>query len=110
MGFFSNLFGGDGITITAAEALERYNNGDQLIDVRQKHEWNSGHPRGAKHIPLASLATSTKRLRKNTPVLLICASGMRSKQGARTLRGLGYEAYSVKGGVGAWKQAGGAIQ
>lgn len=110
MGFLGNLFGGGTNTISAEEAVKRFKDGDQLVDVREKREWNNGHPRGAKHIPLGSLQTNTRRLRKNTPVLVICASGVRSKRGAAILNEQGFEAYSVKGGVGAWQRAGGAIQ
>jgi rhodanese-related sulfurtransferase len=36
----------------------------------------------------------------------MCQSGVRSASAARTLTTNGYEAYSLRGGMGAWHQAG----
>ena len=40
------------------------------------------------------------------PVVVLCLSGHRSRPGTRWLRARGYEAYSLQGGVMAWKAAG----
>jgi rhodanese-related sulfurtransferase len=40
------------------------------------------------------------------PVIMLCLSGHRSRPGTRWLRARGIEAYSLKGGILAWKQAG----
>ncbi|MDO5747992.1 MAG: rhodanese-like domain-containing protein [Actinomycetaceae bacterium] len=110
MNFFASLFSGSDNQVSADEAVALYKEGHQLVDVREKSEWNSGHARGAIHIPLGQLENRTNRLHKHTPVLVICASGMRSRTGAKTLRDKGFQAVSVKGGMSAWMRAGGSIE
>lgn len=94
--------------IRADQARTLVSEGAILVDVRESAEWKSGHPRGAIHIPLGRLATSTGRL-KGRPVVLVCASGSRSRAGARQLRSHGINATSLKGGVHAWHAAGGTL-
>jgi rhodanese-related sulfurtransferase len=43
---------------------------------------------------------------KATPVILVCASGMRSKRAVAIAKKLGYEnSHSLAGGMGAWRTA-----
>ena len=46
------------------------------------------------------------RLDPARPVVVLCLSGHRSRPGTRWLRARGYQAYSLQGGVMAWKAAG----
>jgi len=39
-------------------------------------------------------------------VITMCASGVRSASAARLLAAQGYETYSLRGGMAAWRQAG----
>lgn len=110
MNFFASLFSSGDNQVSADEAVKLFKEGHQLVDVREKSEWNSGHVPGALHIPLGRISTASKRLRKNTPVLVICASGSRSRSGANSLKEEGFEALSVKGGMFAWRRAGGAVE
>lgn len=93
-------------TITVVEAKELMSSGATLIDVRTAQEWRSGRAPQAKHVPLDRLQTSTAGIQKTRPVIAMCASGVRSASAARRLAGQGYEAYSLRGGIGAWRQAG----
>ena len=43
-------------------------------------------------------------------MLVICRSGSRSARAVKALRGAGYEAYNVAGGMKAWAEAGQAIE
>lgn len=97
-------------TVAAARALELVRDGAQLVDVRERSEWSSGHAPQAVHMPLGDLGSSARRLRKDRPVVVMCASGMRSRTGARQLRTLGFTATSLTGGIGAWQGAGGAVR
>ncbi|PFG45082.1 rhodanese-related sulfurtransferase [Georgenia soli] len=99
-----------GTTVSAARAVELVRDGASLVDVREKAEWRSGHAPQAVHIPLADLDKAPRRLVKDQPVVVMCASGMRSRTGAKHLRSLGYDATSVSGGIGAWQRAGGAVR
>ena len=78
-----------------------------LIDVREPHEWRSGHARGARHIPLAQLSASLDQLPRDAPVYLICATGNRSRTAAAFLLKNGFSRpVNVRGGTAAWHRAG----
>ncbi len=91
-------------TVTVAEAKSRLRGGATLIDVRSRSEWNGGHAREARHIPLDALESKLGSLPKSTPVVAICASGMRSASAARILAANGFEASTVRGGMAAWNR------
>ncbi|MCQ6271909.1 rhodanese-like domain-containing protein [Pseudarthrobacter sp. R1] len=93
-------------TITVAEAKDLLASGATLIDVRSAQEWRSGRAPQAKHVPLDRLQTSTAGIQKARPVIAMCQSGVRSASAARILAAQGYESYSLRGGMGAWGQAG----
>lgn len=117
MSFLSSLFGGgtnaDGTTpmnVSAAEAITLVNDGAQLVDVREQHEWRSGHAKRAKHIPLGRISSEAERkLSKNKPVVAVCASGMRSRAAAKQMRAMGFSVANLKGGMAAWRSAGGGM-
>ncbi|WP_346925135.1 rhodanese-like domain-containing protein [uncultured Arthrobacter sp.] len=92
-------------TVSVAEAKELLSSGATLIDVRSAEEWRTGRAVQAKHVPLARLQTSTAGIQKTRPVIAMCASGVRSASAARILASQGYDAYSLRGGMGAWRQA-----
>ena len=96
--------------VSAARAMELVSAGATLVDVRERTEWKSGHAPQAVHVPLGEIDKATRRLPADKPVLTICASGMRSRSAAKHLRGLGYDAASVSGGMAAWQQVGGAVR
>jgi rhodanese-related sulfurtransferase len=93
-------------TISVAQAKELLSSGATLIDVRSAQEWRTGRAPQAKHVPLDRLQTSTAGIQKTCPVISVCASGVRSASAARLLAANGYDAYSVRGGMAAWRQAG----
>ncbi|MEW1810299.1 rhodanese-like domain-containing protein [Pseudarthrobacter phenanthrenivorans] len=93
-------------TISVAQAKELLSSGATLIDVRSAQEWRTGRAPQAKHVPLDRLQASTAGIQKTRPVIAVCASGVRSASAARLLAGKGYDAYSVRGGMAAWRQAG----
>ena len=99
-----------GSKIKAERALEVVRGGATLLDVREGGEWKSGHAPGAIHLPLADIDKAPRRLRQGRPVVVMCASGMRSRTAAKHLRSLGWDAASLSGGVGAWQRAGGEIR
>ena len=93
-------------TVSVAGAKELLASGATLIDVRTTQEWRVGRARHAKHLPLHRLQTSTAGIQKTRPVIDMCQSGVPSASAARLLAGQGYEAYSVRVGMGAWRRAG----
>ncbi len=109
MGFISSLkkvFSKPYTTVTVTETKDLLSKGAVLIDVRSAQEWRSGRAPQAKHLPLDRLQNSTAGINKNKPVIAVCASGVRSASAARLLASQGYQAYSLRGGMGAWRSAG----
>jgi len=110
------LFGGQpadgslGSKIKAERAAELVRGGATLLDVRENDEWKSGHAPGAVHVSLGDIHKAPRRLRQGRPVVVMCASGMRSRTAAKYLRGLGWDAASLTGGIVAWQRAGGEIR
>jgi sulfur-carrier protein adenylyltransferase/sulfurtransferase len=68
-----------------------------LIDVREPYEHEQRHLDGDTLIPLGSLLDHPELV--TGPVVLYCASGVRSNRAARTLSALGREARSLRGGL-----------
>ncbi len=92
-GFLKNLFGG-----TSVDFAELVKNGAQIIDVRTPGEFNGGHIKGAKNIPLQSLGNNLSKINKNKPVITCCASGARSAAAKNILQNSGFtEVYNGGG-------------
>ena len=92
--------------IDAATARQWIENGEAaLVDVREAGEYAARHVPGALHVPLGQLAGATLPTGK---LVLVCASGMRSGRGCATLLPKGHEVFSLRGGISAWVNAGGA--
>jgi phage shock protein E len=73
-------------------------NGAQLIDVRTKGEFQSGHIRGSINIPLQNLQGNISKIKKDKPVITCCASGMRSASAKSILKSNGFtEVYNGGG-------------
>jgi rhodanese-related sulfurtransferase len=78
----------------------------QLVDVRYDDEWRAGHIEGAVHIPEDDLEDRVGELDRSQPVVTVCRAGTRSEDAAEWLRGQGFDADSLDGGMLAWKWAG----
>ncbi len=94
--------------VDTAEAESRLG-GAQFLDVREPEEYQQGAIAGAVHIPRGQLEFSVEsRLPdKGEPVVVYCASGIRSVFAARTLGELGYsQVASMAGGFNRWKDDG----
>lgn len=79
-----------------------------VVDVCSDAEFAAGHVVGAKHVPLETLEATLPGLVKNkkAPLILVCASGMRSKRALAVAQKLGYETvHSLAGGMRAWRSA-----
>lgn len=63
-----------------------------IIDVRTVGEFQQGHIKNSKNIPLNILSTKINEIKKwNKPVIVCCQSGMRSGQAAGILKSNGIE-------------------
>jgi phage shock protein E len=79
--------------------VEAIKAGAKIVDVRTPREFAGGAYRGAVNIPLQALHVRLKDIPKNRPVVLYCASGMRSASAARILQRAGYERVVNAGGL-----------
>ena len=80
-----------------------------VIDVREQDEVEQGIVPGAIHIPRGHLESRVEQYVPDydTPVVTYCASGNRSAFAAETMAQMGFKnVASLKGGFGAWKDAG----
>ena len=73
-----------------ADYKELLRNGAQIIDVRSKEEFQSGHIKGSANIPLHNLPNNLSTIKKDKPVITCCASGMRSASAKSILEANGY--------------------
>lgn len=78
--------------LNAANAADRLQqNGVLVLDVRNKSEYDKKHLVGAKHIPLGHIPQRLGELPKTQPILVHCASGLRSQIVTSLLRRYGFE-------------------
>ncbi|MEW6693657.1 putative adenylyltransferase/sulfurtransferase MoeZ [Tepidimonas thermarum] len=95
--------------VTPTEAVQLINREKAaVIDVCSPQEFAAGHVTGARNIPLEALAQQLPQAVKNkaTPLVLVCASGVRSRRAVAIAKQLGYEkAVSLAGGMAAWRNA-----
>lgn len=103
------LSGGVAAGVNPTEAVQLINRDKAIvIDVCSPAEYAAGHVAGARNVPLDELAARLPQVVKNkaTPVVLVCASGVRSRRAAAIAKKLGYEkAVSLAGGLAAWRAA-----
>lgn len=75
-----------------------------LLDVREKDEWDDGHLKDAKLLPLSNLKGGAKAVDvakvapKDKIVYCHCGSGVRSPKAADELKKLGYDVRPLKPG------------
>lgn len=87
-------------SINGSELQQKLTLNPEIIDVREKSEFQTGHIPGAKNIPLSKI--SAYSLKGDRPVYVICQSGLRSRQATKLLRKKGIQAFNVKGGMSRW--------
>jgi rhodanese-related sulfurtransferase len=102
--------GAGGAAVSIQEATLLINRQDALVlDVREPAEFEKGRVIGARNVPLSQLEGRAGELEKYKakPVIVICASGNRSRSALGSLRRLGFQqVFELAGGVAAWQQAG----
>ncbi len=82
----------------AADYAQLLKDGAQIVDVRTKGEFASGHISGSVNIPLQNLDGSLSKLKKDKPVITCCASGIRSASAKNILRSNGFKNVHNGGG------------
>jgi rhodanese-related sulfurtransferase len=80
-----------------------------VLDVREPDEFKAGHIEGAVNIPIRALAKNGIQLPqdKNTPIAVVCKSGIRAAYATMALKLMGYSnVKDVAGGMLAWEKDG----
>ncbi|HVP04785.1 MAG TPA: rhodanese-like domain-containing protein [Dehalococcoidia bacterium] len=97
--------------ISPEEAKEMLNNGAVIIDVREQHEYDTGHVPNASLIPVNSVYKRREELPKDKDVIFICAVGQRSALAAEMAAAAGLtRLFNVEGGTEAWIKAGQPVE
>ena len=76
-----------------------------ILDVREQHEYDSGHIPGAVLLPVGAITADTAAAvidELDAVVLVYCRSGNRSKTASQALSDLGYTNVHEFGGINDW--------
>lgn len=96
--------------LTVEEYTDRFAGGSAahtLVDVRTKNEFTGGHLPGAINVPLSEISRRTDDIPADKPVVVVCATGNRSKSAAGKLTKAGFDTvYNLKGGTMSWMRHG----
>ena len=95
------------------DALEERASRLQVIDVRERHEFDGplGRIRGATLMPLAELPRRSDELSRDRPVVTVCRSGARSAQAALLLQKAGFgDVANLAGGMVRWRAEGHLVE
>jgi hydroxyacylglutathione hydrolase len=79
----------------------------EVVDVRGRTDWDTGHLVGARHIPLGHRADRLAELPADRPIVVQCQEGARSAIGASVLLANGVSRVAnLIGGLSAWRRQG----
>jgi hydroxyacylglutathione hydrolase len=94
------------------ERWEGERDGLQVLDVRERSEWDAGHIPGSVHMPYHDIHALPDGLDPRRPIAAICGSGQRSAVAASLLEryGAGDVIHVVEGGVGTWERSGWPVE
>jgi glyoxylase-like metal-dependent hydrolase (beta-lactamase superfamily II)/rhodanese-related sulfurtransferase len=96
--------------MTVHELHARWEDGDglQVLDVRERAEWESGHIPGSVVEPYHDLRGVPDGLDPQRPIAVVCGSGQRAAVGASLLQRHGAPAviHVAEGGVPLWRRQG----
>ena len=88
--------------IRTIEELQEDTREKQIIDIRDKADFDKETYPGAVNIYWEELEEHMDETRKDCPVYLLCYTGQKSEEIAQELNEQGYEVYSIKNGYRAW--------
>jgi len=99
-----------GAKVSVMQATQLMNQGKcTVLDVRDATEFEAGHIKSAKNIPISELAKRLTELekQKNQSVIAVCASGTRSSTAVAMLTRAAFaQVVSLDGGMKAWQEQG----
>jgi rhodanese-related sulfurtransferase len=90
--------------VAPQRARELVQAGATLLDVRSPAEFGAGHLNGARNVPVQELSSRIAELgAKDRPIVVYCASGMRSASAKSTLKRAGFQAVHDLGAMARWQ-------
>ena len=95
--------------ITAQELKERLEKGEKVVILDARHDLNGQIIKSALHVPMDRLEEWAKSVDKKTVIVTYCTCphDEAAEAEVKSLQGWGYaNAYSLKGGMGAARNAG----
>lgn len=99
-----------GVKVSVLQATQLMNQGKcTVLDVRDAVEFETGHIKSAKNIPLSELSKRISELekQKNQSIITVCASGKRSATATAMLSRAAFsQVVSLEGGMAAWQEQG----
>ena len=99
--------------INVVEAKEMMQGGAEVVDVREPHEYTSGHLPGAAHIPVNDVFARREELPKDAKIVFVCAVGQRSALACEMAAAAGLAPdvlYNLEGGTDGWIKAGEPVE
>lgn len=78
-----------------------------IVDIRSPEEFAKGSLPNAKNVPADKIGDRMRELKKDKPLIVVCATGSTAGRSAAQLRAGGFsEVYVLGGGLAAWREAG----
>ena len=100
--------------VSVDETIKAVNGGSaRLVDVREDHEWNEAHAKGADHLSKGTIERDIEKVvpDKDAELILYCGGGFRAALAADNLQKMGYtNVASMAGGWRAWLEANAPIE
>ena len=88
---------------SATELINRQN--AQIIDLRDPKDFKKEAIANSVNIPADRIHHELDKLDKKRPILLVDDDGRRARMASPLLKGLGYQVYTLSGGLNAWRSA-----
>jgi len=90
--------------ISAAQALEDFNNGAYIVDVRSYEDYSQLHIKGSIHIPLDELEAELEKIApdRSSKIIFYCAKGVKSQKALEKALLMGYEKVYNLGSIDDW--------
>jgi rhodanese-related sulfurtransferase len=97
-----------GPTLSTLQATQLINTRNpQIVDLRSSDDYAKGSLPNARNLPAGKIGERMVELKKDKPVLLVCATGTSAGRTAALLRSRGFsEVFVLAGGIAGWRDAG----
>ena len=79
----------------------------QVVDCRERDEWDTAHAEGMILIPLSEMGQRLQEMDRERPLIVVCRSGNRSMRATQQLLQIGFtDVKSMNGGLLLWAEQG----